>query len=63
MMKNINKIKQKKFKRKYQIFANELAGISLDNWKSDMISDMKNGNGFSRLDELIQSINGRGIQL
>lgn len=62
-MKYINKIKQKKFKRKYQIFANELAGISLDNWKLDIMSDTTNGNGFSQLDELIQSINVGGIQL
>ena len=57
-MKYINKTKQRKFKRKYQIFAKELDGISLSNWKSNILSDMTNGNGFSQLDELIQSING-----
>ena len=58
-----NKTKQLKFKKKYQIFAKELDGISLSNWKSNILSDMTNGNGFSQLDELIQSINGGGIQL
>jgi hypothetical protein len=62
-MNNQNKIKQRKFKRKYQIFANELAGISLSNWKSNILSDITNGIGFRQLDELIQSINGGGNQL
>lgn len=63
-MNNQNKIKQRKFKSKYQIFAKELDGISLSNWKSDIISDMRNGDDFSQLDELIKSINeGGGIRL
>jgi hypothetical protein len=61
-MKYINKTKQRKSKRKYQIFANELASISFGNWKSNILSDMTNVNDFSKLDELIQSINGGGIQ-
>lgn len=59
-MKYINKTKQMKYKKKYQIFAKELDGISLSNWKSNILYDMTNGNGFSHLDELIQSINGGG---
>jgi len=62
-MNNRNKTKQKKFKTKYQIFAKELAGISLDNWKSNILSDMTDGNGFRQVDELIHSINGGGNQL
>ena len=62
-MNNRNKIKQRKFKEKYQIFANELAGISVSNWKSDILSDMTDGNGFRQVDELIHSINGEGNQL
>lgn len=62
-MDNQNKIKQRKFKSKYQIFAKELDGISLSNWKSNILSDMTNGNGFREMDELIQSINEGGIQL
>lgn len=56
-MKQYNKSNQKKFKRRYQIFANELAGISLKNWKSNIISNKKNAEDF-QLDELIQSIDG-----
>ena len=62
-MNNQNKIKQRKFKSKYQIFAKELDGISLSNWKSDIISDMTNGDDFRQLDELIDSINGEEIRL
>ena len=62
-MNNQNQIKQRKFKSKYQIFAKELDGISLSNWKSNILSDMTNGNGFREMDELIQSINEGGIQL
>ena len=62
MSKDI-KTKQWKVKRKYQIFANELAGISLSNWKSNILSDMTDGNGFRQVDELIHSINGGGNQL
>ena len=63
-MNNQNKIKQRKFKSKYHIFAKELDGISLSNWKSNILSDMTNGNGFREMDELIQSINeGGGIRL
>jgi hypothetical protein len=62
-MNNRNKIKQKKFKGKYQIFANELAGISSCNWKSNILSDMTDGNGFREVDELIHSIIGGGNQL
>jgi len=62
-MNNQNKIKQRKFKSKYQIFTKELDGISLSNWKSNILSDMTDGNGFRQLDELIQSINGEGNQL
>ena len=63
MCNNIKKTKQRKFKSKYQIFAKELDGISLSNWKSNILSDMTNGNGFREMDELIQSINEGGIQL
>jgi hypothetical protein len=52
-----------KYKKKYQIFTKELDGISLSNWKSNILSDMTNGSGFSQLDELMQSINGGGNQL
>jgi hypothetical protein len=62
-MNKTNKIKQRKFKRKYQIFANELAGISLNNWKSNVLYDMTDGNGFRQVDELIHSINGGENQL
>ena len=62
-MSNDIKSKQRKLKKKYQIFTKELDGISLSNSKSDILSDMTNGNGFSHLDELIHSINGGGIQL
>ena len=62
-MSNISKTKQWKLKKKYQIFAKELDGISLSNWKSNILSDMTDGNGFRQLDELIQSINGGGNQL
>ena len=62
-MNNIIKAKQRKFKKKYQIFAKELDGISLSNWKSNILSDMTDGNGFRQLDELMQSINGGGNQL
>lgn len=62
-MSNISKSKQRKFKSKYQIFAKELDGISLSNWKSDIISDMTNGDDFRQLDELIKSRNGEGIRL
>ena len=60
---NNNKTKQWKLKKKYHIFTKELDGISLSNWKSDIVSDLTNGNDFHQLDELIQSINGGGIQL
>jgi hypothetical protein len=53
--------KQKKFKEKYQIFAKELDGISLSNWKSNIVSDMTNANDFSQLNELIHSINGGNL--
>ena len=62
-MSNIRKTKQMKYKKKYQIFTKELDGISLSNWKSNILSDMTNGSGFSQLDELMQSINGGGNQL
>ena len=60
---NNNKSKQWKLKKKYQIFTKELDGISLSNWKSDILSDLTNGNGFRQVDEIIHSINGGGIQL
>ena len=63
MSNGIKKTKQKKFKNKYQIFAKELDGISLSNWKSDILSEITNGKNFHELDELIQSINGGGNQL
>ena len=63
MSNDIEKTKQRKFKNKYQIFAKELDGISLNNWKSNILSDMTDGNGFRQLDELIQSINEGGNQL
>ena len=63
MSNGIKKTKQKKFKNKYQIFAKELDGISLNNWKSDILSDMTNGDGFTQLDELVHSMNGGGNQL
>ena len=63
MSTDIKKTKQKKFKNKYQIFTKELDGISLSNWKSNILSDITNGNGFHELDELMQSINGGGNQL
>ena len=62
-MSNISKSKQRKFKSKYQIFAKELDGILLNNWKSDILTDMTDGNGFRLLDELIKSMNGGGNQL
>ena len=62
-MSNISKTKQWKLKKKYQIFVKELDDISLSNWKSDIISNMTNGDDFRQLDELIQSINGGGNQL
>ena len=62
-MKYINKTKQRKFKSKYQIFAKELDGISLSNWKSNILCDMTNGKDFRQVDELIHSINVGGIQL
>lgn len=62
-MSNISKSKQWKLKKKYQIFTKELDGISLSNWKSDIISDMTNGDDFRQLDELIDSINGEEIRL
>ena len=61
-MSNISKTKQWKLKKKYQIFVKELDDISLSNWKSDIISNMTNGDDFRQLDELIHSING-GIRL
>ena len=66
MSNDIEKIKQRKFKSKYQIFAKELDGISLNNWKSDILTDMTNRDGFRQfrqLDELIHSINEGGFQL
>ena len=60
MSNNLEKTKQRKFKSKYQIFAKELDGISLNNWKSNILSDMTDGDGFRQLDELIHSINEGG---
>ena len=48
-----NRSKQKKFKSKYHIFANELDGISLRTWKSDILLDIQNTIGLSQTDELI----------
>jgi hypothetical protein len=53
----------KKPKRKYQIFVKELDGISLSNWKSNILSDLTNEIGFHHVDELTLSINGGGIRL
>jgi hypothetical protein len=48
-----NRSKQKKFKRKYHIFAKELDGISWRNWKSEILLDIQNAIGLSQTDELI----------
>ena len=57
-MSNISKTKQWKLKKKYQIFAKELDGISLTNWKTSILSNVENAYDFSQLDKLIQSIEG-----
>lgn len=60
-MSNNIKTKQQKLKKKYEIFANELEGISMSNWKSNIIFDLDNEERFRQLYELIQSISGGNL--